>query len=87
MNKANRKPLPGTKLDYYDTRAAVDAIAPGAYDKLPYTSRVHCENLVRRCDPATLTESLKQFIERKRELDFPWFPARVVCHDILGQTA
>jgi aconitate hydratase len=42
---------------------------------------------VRRCDPATLTDSLKQFIERKRELDFPWFPARVVCHDILGQTA
>src|SRR3546814_19317515 len=25
--------------------------------------------------------------ERKRDLDFPWFPARVVCHDILGQTA
>ncbi|SBV35366.1 putative methyl-cis-aconitic acid hydratase (AcnM) [uncultured Stenotrophomonas sp.] len=45
------------------------------------------ENLVRRCDPASLTESLKQLIERKRDLDFPWFPARVVCHDILGQTA
>ena len=45
------------------------------------------ENLVRRCDPAILTESLKQLIERKRERDFPWFPARVVCHDILGQTA
>ncbi|KRB89049.1 Fe/S-dependent 2-methylisocitrate dehydratase AcnD [Noviherbaspirillum sp. Root189] len=87
MNLANRKPLPGTKLDYFDTRAAVDAIAPGAYDKLPYTSRVLAENLVRRCDPATLTASLKQIIERKRELDFPWFPARVVCHDILGQTA
>ena len=34
-----------------------------------------------------LTDSLKQLIERKRDLDFPWFPARVVCHDILGQTA
>jgi 2-methylcitrate dehydratase (2-methyl-trans-aconitate forming) len=87
MNTANRKPLPGTKLDFFDTRAAVDAIQPGAYDKLPYTSRVLAENLVRRCDPATLTASLKQFIERKRDLDFPWFPARVVCHDILGQTA
>ncbi len=87
MNTANRKPLPGTKLDYFDTRAAVDAISPGAYAKLPYTSRVHGENLVRRCDPATLTASLKQLIERKRDLDFPWFPARVVCHDILGQTA
>ncbi len=87
MNTANRKPLPGTHLDYFDTRAAVDAIQPGAYEKLPYTSRVLAENLVRRCDPATLTDSLKQIIERKRELDFPWFPARVVCHDILGQTA
>lgn len=87
MNTQFRKPLPGTNLDYFDTRAAVDAIVPGAYDKLPYTSRVLAENLVRRCDPATLNDSLRQFIERKRDLDFPWFPARVVCHDILGQTA
>ncbi|MCE2858340.1 MAG: Fe/S-dependent 2-methylisocitrate dehydratase AcnD [Oxalobacteraceae bacterium] len=87
MNTAHRKPLPGTQLDYFDARAAVDTIQPGAYDKLPYTSRVLAENLVRRCDPATLTESLRQLIERKRERDFPWFPARVVCHDILGQTA
>jgi aconitate hydratase len=87
MNTAHRKPLPGTSLDYFDARAAVEAIQPGAYDKLPYTSRVLAENLVRRCDPATLTDSLKQLIERKRERDFPWFPARVVCHDILGQTA
>ncbi len=87
MNTAHRKPLPGTSLDYFDAKAAVEAIQPGAYDKLPYTSRVLAENLVRRCDPATLTESLKQLIERKRERDFPWFPARVVCHDILGQTA
>ncbi|WP_233836194.1 Fe/S-dependent 2-methylisocitrate dehydratase AcnD [Paraburkholderia sp. ZP32-5] len=87
MNTANRKRLPGTELDFFDTRAAVDAIEPGAYDKLPYTSRVLAENLVRRCDPATLTASLQQIIGRKRDLDFPWFPARVVCHDILGQTA
>jgi len=87
MNTTNRKPLPGTDLSYFDARAAVDAITPGAYAKLPYTSRVLAENLVRRCDPAMLTDSLKQLIERKQDLDFPWFPARVVCHDILGQTA
>ncbi len=87
MNTAHRKPLPGTDLDYFDAREAVDAIQPGAYARLPYTSRVHAENLVRRCDPALLTDALKQLIERKRDLDFPWFPARVVCHDILGQTA
>jgi len=87
MNTEHRKPLPGTGLDYFDARAAIDAIQPGAYDRLSYTSRVLAENLVRRCDPATLTDSLKQIIERRRDLDFPWFPARVVCHDILGQTA
>ncbi|MFF5867330.1 Fe/S-dependent 2-methylisocitrate dehydratase AcnD [Pseudomonas sp. NPDC012596] len=87
MNTAYRKALPGTALDYFDARAAVEAIKPGAYDSLPYTSRVLAENLVRRCDPATLDASLGQLIERKRDLDFPWFPARVVCHDILGQTA
>jgi len=87
MNTAHRKSLPGTALDYFDGRAAVDAIAPGAFEKLPYTSRVLAENLLRRCDPAALTASLKQLIERKRDLDFPWYPARVVCHDILGQTA
>jgi 2-methylcitrate dehydratase (2-methyl-trans-aconitate forming) len=87
MNTAFRKPLPGTSLHYFDAREAVEALAPGAYDGLPYTSKVLAENLVRRCDPATLNDSLKQLIERKRELDFPWFPARVVCHDILGQTA
>ncbi|WP_260960639.1 Fe/S-dependent 2-methylisocitrate dehydratase AcnD [Pseudomonas citri] len=87
MNTEFRKPLPGTALDYFDVRGAVEAIRPGAYDGLPYTSRVLAENLVRRCEPATLGESLLQLIERKRDLDFPWFPARVVCHDILGQTA
>ena len=87
MNTDFRKALPGTQLDYYDTREAVEAIQPGAWITLPYTSRVLAEQLVRRCDPATLTDSLKQIIERKRDLDFPWYPARVVCHDILGQTA
>ena len=87
MNTQYRQNLPGTQLDYFDAREAVDAIAPGAYAKLSYTARVHAENLVRRCDPATLTASLQQLIERRRDLDFPWFPARVVCHDILGQTA
>lgn len=87
MNTDYRKPLPGTDLDYFDTRQAVEDIEPGAYEKLPYTSRILAEQLVRRCDPGMLTDSLKQLIERKRDLDFPWYPARVVCHDILGQTA
>lgn len=87
MTDSHRKPLPGTDLDWYDARAAVDAIRPGAYAELPYTARVHAENIVRKADPAMRDAYLTQLIERRRDLDFPWFPARVVCHDILGQTA
>ena len=87
MNTNYRKALPGTDIDYFDTREVVETLKPGAYDKLPYTSKVLAENLVRRCEPESLTDSLMQIIERKRDLDFPWYPARVVCHDILGQTA
>ena len=92
MNYEFRKPLPGytiagNNVDYFDTRTAVEAISQGAFAKLPYTSRVLAEQLVRKCAPDILTDCLKQIIYRKQELDFPWYPARVVCHDILGQTA
>ncbi|MBU5615663.1 Fe/S-dependent 2-methylisocitrate dehydratase AcnD [Psychrobacter sp. TAE2020] len=87
MNDHFKKPLPDTELHYFDTREAVENIQAGAYDKLPFCSKVLCENLVRRCPPEDLTAALKQHIEGKQDLDFPWYPARVVCHDILGQTA
>jgi len=87
MNHLYRKPLPGTALDYFDAAQAVNDISAGAWGRLPYVARVLAENLVRRCDQSTLTDSLKQLVERRSDMDFPWFPARVVCHDILGQTA
>ncbi|RLJ39106.1 Fe/S-dependent 2-methylisocitrate dehydratase AcnD [Acidovorax sp. 106] len=86
-NTAYRKPLPGTPLQYFDAREAVEQLQPGAWAALPYTARVHAENLVRRADPAQLATYLRQLIERQRTIDFPWYPVRVVCHDILGQTA
>lgn len=87
MNNNYRKPLQNTQLEYFDVRQAVEDIQSGAYNKLPYTSKVLAEQLVRRCDPVILTQSLTQLIKHKQEQDFPWYPARVVCHDILGQTA
>jgi iron-sulfur-dependent 2-methylisocitrate dehydratase len=87
LNTLHRKPLPGTALDYFDAREAVETLQPGAWDRLPYTARVHAENIVRKADPAIVEGCLRQIVEVRRERDFPWFPARVVCHDILGQTA
>lgn len=87
MNNNYRKPLQGTQLEYFDVRQAIEDIQSGAYAKLPYTSKVLAEQLVRRCDPVILEQSLKELINRQQDHDFPWYPARVVCHDILGQTA
>ncbi len=87
MNTSYRKPLPGTAFDYFDAREAVDALQPGAWARLPYTARVHAENIVRKASPEHSNDYLRQLIERRRDLDFPWFPGRVVCHDILGLTA
>ena len=69
MNYNYRKPLPnyklgGANIDFFDTRSAIEDISTGAYAKLPYTSRVLAEQLVRRCKPETLTDSLKQIIEK-----------------------
>ncbi len=87
MNQRYRKPLKTTGLNYFDAKEAIEALEPGAYARLPYTAKVLAENLVRRCEPTALHDALTQIIQRKRDLDFPWYPARVVCHDILGQTA
>lgn len=87
MTNQYRKPLAGTQLEYYDVRQAVEDIQLGAYETLPYTSKVLAEQLVRKADAENLTDYLKQLIERRQDMDFPWYPARVVCHDILGQTA
>lgn len=87
MNTQYKQTLQGSQIEYFNAAAAVNAIEPNSYAKLPYTSKVLAENLVRKCEPSQLTVALEQLIYRKREQDFPWFPARVVCHDILGQTA
>ena len=52
MNTRHRKALPVTALDWFDAQQAVEALRPGAWAGLPYTARVHAENIVRKADPA-----------------------------------
>jgi aconitate hydratase len=54
-------------------RQAVEDIQPGAYETLPYTSKVLAEQLVRKADAENLTDYLKQLIERRQDMDFPWY--------------
>ena len=74
-------------VKYYDVKAAVEDITAGSFAKLNYTSRVLAENLIRKCPSADLKDSLIPLIEKRTDKDFPWFPSRVICHDILGLTA
>lgn len=86
--KNYRKPLPNTELHYFDVEQAINDVKADSYKTLPYTAKVLAEQLVRNCnDDPKLSEYLAQLTDNKQELDFPWYPARVVCHDILGQTA
>ncbi|WP_458701465.1 Fe/S-dependent 2-methylisocitrate dehydratase AcnD [Sulfurospirillum sp. 1307] len=87
MSDKYLKELNGLDLKYYDVKEAVEDIKNGAFNKLNYTSRVLAENIIRNCEGDELKESLEQIIEKKADKDFPWYPSRVVCHDILGLTA
>jgi len=72
MNTDFRKALPGHQIDFFDAEAAVNAVTAGSWAKLPYTSKVLAEQLVRRCAPEDLNAALGQLIDRKRDIDFPW---------------
>jgi aconitate hydratase len=86
-NEKYLKKLDGLDVKYYDVKEAVEEIQPGSFAKLNYTSRVLAENLIRKCPSEDLKDSLIQLIEKKTDKDFPWYPSRVICHDILGLTA
>jgi aconitate hydratase len=81
------KKLEGFDTSFYDVKAAVEDITPGSFEKLNYISRVLAENLLRKCPSEELEDSLVQLIEKRTDKDFPWYPSRVVTHDILGLTA
>jgi 2-methylcitrate dehydratase (2-methyl-trans-aconitate forming) len=87
MTQSFRKPLVDTNLFFYDARAAVESLQPGSFARMPYTARVLAENVLRRAEPASQEAALRQLIDGKSDMDFPWYPARVILQDILGATA
>ncbi|RXJ87773.1 Fe/S-dependent 2-methylisocitrate dehydratase AcnD [Arcobacter sp. CECT 8985] len=86
-NEKYLKQLDNLDVKYYDVKSAVEDIQEGSFEKLNYTSRVLAENLIRKCPSEDLEDSLIQLIEKRTDKDFPWYPSRVICHDILGLTA
>ncbi|MBE0491483.1 MAG: Fe/S-dependent 2-methylisocitrate dehydratase AcnD [Sulfurospirillum sp.] len=81
------KPLEGLHVSYYDVKSALEDVQAGSFATLNYTSRILAENILRKCPDTQLQDALIQIAQQRDDQDFPWYPARVVCHDILGLTA
>jgi len=80
--------LGDTGLRYFDVRGAMDAVAPGAYARMPYSVRVFAENLLRRSQGVPGFDAmLRALADRAHDVDFPFYPARVVLQDLLGTPA
>lgn len=80
--------LAGLNVQYLDVRAAVEAVCPDAFERMPYSVRVLAENLLRKSHATPgFAVMLQALIERQHDVDFPFYPARVVLQDLLGTPA
>src|SRR5687767_1806069 len=74
----------GTRSYHYsDIRAALGA---AAFEALPMSLRILAENIARR-SPAAAPALLRHIADRRRDVDLPYFPARVILQDLLGTPA
>ena len=89
MTIASARQLPGTGYQYFDVKSAVEAVAPGAFEKMPYISRVFAESILRKAggEETLVREQLKAVATRSHDYDYPFYPARVVLQDLLGTPA
>jgi 2-methylcitrate dehydratase (2-methyl-trans-aconitate forming) len=70
---------------YADVRASLPN--PNAFDEMPYSHRIFAENIVRRAPAADVATLLSHIAARRRDVDLPYYPARVVLQDLLGTPA
>lgn len=72
---------------YSDIRRSLAAIGEGAFDEMPLSLRIFAENIVRRAPASEVSTLLGHLVARRRDIDLPYFPARVVLQDLLGTPA
>jgi len=72
---------------YADVRGSLAAVDPQAFDEMPFSHRIFAENIVRRAPAADVPMLLGHIAARRRDVDLPYYPARVVLQDLLGTPA
>ncbi|MCX4163167.1 MULTISPECIES: aconitate hydratase AcnA [Paraburkholderia] len=79
--------LPAHAIDFVSVRDATGAIDVAQFAKMPYSVRVFAENIVRKHPTAASFAYLQALAHRRHDVDFPYYPARVVLQDLLGTPA
>jgi iron-sulfur-dependent 2-methylisocitrate dehydratase len=79
--------LPSQTVDFISVRDFKDAIDLARFTKMPYSVRVFAENILRKQPAAEAVAYLQALAERRHDVDFPYYPARVVLQDLLGTPA
>ncbi|MFM0234081.1 aconitate hydratase AcnA [Paraburkholderia sediminicola] len=79
--------LPSQTVDFVSVRDARGAIDVAQFAKMPYSVRVFAENIVRKQPASEAVAYLRALVERRHDVDFPYYPARVVLQDLLGTPA
>ncbi|MGU7773013.1 aconitate hydratase AcnA [Burkholderia sp. MR1-5-21] len=73
--------------EYASVADAMQSVDPAAFARMPYCVRVFAENVIRRQPAAESSRYLQALAERRHDVDFPYYPARVVLQDLLGTPA
>jgi 2-methylcitrate dehydratase (2-methyl-trans-aconitate forming) len=79
--------LPNQSIEFVDVADAMQSVDAAAFARMPYSVRVFAENIVRRQPEAQARRYLQALSERRHDVDFPYYPARVVLQDLLGTPA
>ncbi|MDB5990336.1 MAG: aconitate hydratase [Herbaspirillum sp.] len=79
--------LPSQSIDFVSVIDALPLADAAQFSRMPYCVRVFAENIIRK-QPADLAAPyLQALAARRHDIDFPYYPARVVLQDLLGTPA
>ncbi|MFL9912036.1 aconitate hydratase AcnA [Paraburkholderia sp. RL17-337-BIB-A] len=79
--------LSNHSVEFAHVAAALESLDATAFARMPYSVRVFAENIVRRQSAHDAARYLEVLAQRRRDMDFPYYPARVVLQDLLGTPA
>jgi aconitate hydratase len=79
--------LPNQSVEFVSIADAMESIGAASFARMPYSVRVFAENIARRQPAAHAARYLQALAGRRHDVEFPYYPARVVLQDLLGTPA